>query len=161
LLAIDWRLALIACAAIPLLVAVPLASHRAQRRLADESFQALAAKSSTLTESVANAATVKALGLEAEVESAGRRGSSVAARANFQASQLGNITACASASIQLLALLAIVLLGVHEIARGELTIGALVAAHLLAARALQPMRQIVTAWHQLQGARVAFAVSAT
>ena len=156
LLAIDWRLALIACAAIPLLVAVPLASHRAQRRLADESFQALAAKSSTLTEAVANAATVKALGLEAEVEKRWQGRVERAARANFQASQLGNITACASASIQLLALLAIVLLGVHEIARGELTIGALVAAHLLAARALQPMRQIVTAWHQLQGARVAF-----
>jgi ABC-type bacteriocin/lantibiotic exporter with double-glycine peptidase domain len=156
LLAIDWRLALAACAAIPLLVAVPLASHRAQRRLADESFQALAAKSSTLTEAVANAATVKALGLEAEVEKRWRARVERAARANFQASQLGNITACASASIQLLALLAIMLLGVHEIARGELTIGGLVAANLLAARALQPMRQIVTAWHQLQGARVAF-----
>ena len=156
LLAIDWRLALVACAAIPLLVAVPLASHRAQRRLADESFQALAAKSSTLTEAVANAATVKALGLEAEVEERWQARVERAARANFQASQLGTITACASASIQLLALLAIILLGVHEIARGELTIGALVAANLLAARALQPMRQIVTAWHQLQGARVAF-----
>ena len=34
--------------AIPMLVGVSLATHRAQRRLADESFQALAAKSSTL-----------------------------------------------------------------------------------------------------------------
>ena len=157
LAAIDGWLGLVAVAAVPLLLGVPLASHRAQRRLADESFQALAAKSSALTETVANAATVKALGLEAEIERRWRARVERAARASFRAARLGNIAACASASLQLLALLAIVLVGVHEIARGALTIGALVAANLLAARALQPMRQIAGAWPQLQGARSAFA----
>ncbi|MBN9091481.1 MAG: peptidase domain-containing ABC transporter [Reyranella sp.] len=157
LFAIDGWLGLVALAAIPLLLAVPLASHRTQRRLADELFQALAAKGSALTETVANAATVKALGLEAEVERRWRARVERAAHSSFRASQLGNVTASASASLQLLALLAVVLLGVHEIARGHLTIGGLVAANLLAARALLPMRQIASAWQQLQGARSAFA----
>jgi ABC-type bacteriocin/lantibiotic exporter with double-glycine peptidase domain len=157
LFAIDAWLGLVAAAAIPLLLAVPTLSHRAQRRLADDSFQALAAKSSALTETVANAATVKALGLEAEVEKRWQARVERAAQASFRASQLGNVTASVSTSLQLLALLAVVLTGVHEIAAGALTIGGLVAANLLAARALQPMRQIAAAWQQLQGARTAFA----
>ena len=68
LFAINVLLGLVAVLAIPVLVAVSLADPSrpaaARRRL----FQALAAKSSALTETVANAATVKALGLEAEVE---------------------------------------------------------------------------------------------
>src|SRR5260370_28102094 len=66
--AISATLGLVATVAIPVLVGVSLATPRAQRRLTDESFQALAAKSSTLTETVANAATIKALGLETDVE---------------------------------------------------------------------------------------------
>jgi ABC-type bacteriocin/lantibiotic exporter with double-glycine peptidase domain len=157
LFAIDGWLGLVTVAALPLLLAVPLAGHRAQRRLADESFQALAAKSSALTETVANAATVKALGLEAEVERRWQGRVERAAHASSRAARLGNIAASASASLQLLALLAVVLMGVHEIAAGALTIGGLVAANLLAARALQPMRQIVSAWQHLQSARTAFA----
>ncbi|HZY55021.1 MAG TPA: peptidase domain-containing ABC transporter, partial [Reyranella sp.] len=157
LFAINALLGLVAMLAIPLLVAVPVLTHRTLRRLADESFQALAAKSSALTETVANAATVKALGLEAEVEKRWRARVERAAAGNFRAGQLANLAVCASTSLHLLALLAIVLVGVHEIAAGVLTVGGLVAANLLAARALQPMRQIASAWHQLQAARIAFA----
>ena len=157
LFAINALLGLVAMLAIPLLVAVPVLTHRTLRRLADESFQALAAKSSALTETVANAATVKALGLEAEIEKRWQARVERAAAGNFRAGQLANLAVCASTSLHLLALLAIVLVGVHEIAAGALTVGGLVAANLLAARALQPMRQIASAWHQLQAARIAFA----
>jgi ABC-type bacteriocin/lantibiotic exporter with double-glycine peptidase domain len=157
LFAIDRLLGSIAVFAIPLLIAVPVVSHRALRRLADESFQAVAAKSSALTETVANAATVKALGLEAEVEKRWQRRVECAADGNFRAGQLANAAAGVSTSLHLLALLAVVLVGVHEVLAGALTIGGLVAANLLAARALQPMRQTAAAWHQLQAARIAFA----
>ena len=156
LFAINAWLGLVAVLAIPLLVTVPVLTHRVLRRLADESFQALAAKSSTLTETVANAATVKALGLEAEVEKRWQARVERAASGNFRAGHLANITVCASTSLHLLALLVLVLVGVHEIiGAGALTVGGLVAANLLAARALQPMRQIASAWHQLQAARIA------
>ncbi|HEY4166346.1 MAG TPA: ABC transporter transmembrane domain-containing protein, partial [Reyranella sp.] len=157
LFAINALLGWVTVLAIPLLVAMPVLTHRALRRLADESFQALAAKSSALTETVANAATVKALGLEAEVEKRWLTRVKRAAAGNFRAGQLANITVCASTSLHLLALLAIVLVGVHEIGASALTVGGLVAANLLAARALQPMRQIASAWHQLQAARIAMA----
>jgi ABC-type bacteriocin/lantibiotic exporter with double-glycine peptidase domain len=157
LFALNPMLGFVAVLAIPLLVTVPLLTHRVLRRLADESFQALAAKSSALTETVANAATVKALGLEAEVEKRWQARVERAASGNFRAGHLANITMCASTSLHLLALLVLVLVGVHEIGAGALTVGGLVAANLLAARALQPMRQIASAWHQLQAARIALA----
>jgi ABC-type bacteriocin/lantibiotic exporter with double-glycine peptidase domain len=53
--------------------------------------------------------------------------------------------------------LLIVYVGARAIIAGELSIGALIAATILAARALGPMRQVVGAWQQLQTVRAAFA----
>ena len=153
---ISPMLGTIAAFAIPVLIGVSLATHRAQRRLAEESFQALAAKSSTLAETVANAATIKTLGLEAEIEKRWQARVEQSAWASFRANNLANIAASASGSLQLLASLAIVVIGVHEVVGHRMTIGALVAANMLAVRALQPMRQLVAAWHQLQAVSAAF-----
>lgn len=154
--AISPMLGAIAAFAIPVLIGVSLTMHRAQRRLAEESFQALAAKSSTLAETVANAATIKTLGLEAEIEKRWQARVEQSAWASFRANNLANIAASASGSLQLLASLAIVMTGVHEVVSHRMTIGALVAANMLAVRALQPMRQLVAAWHQLQAVSAAF-----
>ena len=154
--AISTTLGAVTALAIPVLIGVSLAGHRAQRRLADESFQALAAKSSTLNETVANAATIKALGLEAEVEKRWQARVEQAARTSQRASNLVNIASSASGTLQLLAALVIVMIGVAEIVDHRLTIGALIAANMLAARALQPMRQLAGAWHQLQAVSAAF-----
>jgi ABC-type bacteriocin/lantibiotic exporter with double-glycine peptidase domain len=154
--AVSGLLGLITLFAIPILVAVSLVTHRAQRRLADDNFQALAAKASTLTETVANAQTIKALGLEAEVERRWQVRVEQAAGANFRVNHLANIATSASGTLQLVASLLVIVVGTHEIEAGRLTIGALVAANMLAMRALQPMRQLVAAWHQLQAVRSAF-----
>jgi HlyB family type I secretion system ABC transporter len=154
--AISATLGMVASAAIPILVGISLASHRAQRRLADESFQALAAKSSTLTETVANAATIKALGLEAEVEKRWQARVEQSAWTSFRANNLANIATSASGSLQLVTSLVIVVIGVHEVVDHRMTVGALIAANMLATRALQPMRQLVAAWHQLQAVGAAF-----
>jgi ABC-type bacteriocin/lantibiotic exporter with double-glycine peptidase domain len=154
--AISATLGVVATAAIPILVGVSLATHRAQRRLTDESFQALAAKSSTLSETVANAATIKALGLEAEVEKRWQARVEQSAWTSFRANNLANIATSASGSLQLLASLVIVVIGVHEVVDHRMTVGALIAANMLATRALQPMRQLVAAWHQLQAVGAAF-----
>jgi ABC-type bacteriocin/lantibiotic exporter with double-glycine peptidase domain len=153
---ISATLGLITALAIPVLVGVSLAVHRVQRRLADENFQALAAKSSTLTETVANAATIKALGLEGEVERRWQARVEQSARSSLRANNLANLAASASGTLQLVASLVIVMVGVAQIADQRLTIGALIAANMLAARALQPMRQLASAWHQLQAVSAAF-----
>src|SRR5258707_545665 len=117
---------------------------------------ALAPKSSTLTETVANAATIKALGLEAEVERRWQARVEQSAWTSFRANNLANIATSASGSLQLVASLVIVVIGVHEVIDHRMTVGALIAANMLATRALQPMRQLVAAWHQLQAVGAAF-----
>jgi ABC-type bacteriocin/lantibiotic exporter with double-glycine peptidase domain len=154
--AISPLLGAIATLAIPVVIGVSLATHRAQRRLADENFQALAAKSSTLAETVANAATIKTLGLEPEIEKRWQARVEQSAWTSFRANNLANISASASGALQLLASLAIVVVGVHQVVDHHLTVGALVAANMLAVRALQPMRQLASAWHQLQAVGAAF-----
>jgi ABC-type bacteriocin/lantibiotic exporter with double-glycine peptidase domain len=154
--ALSTILGLVATLAVPVLIGVSLALHRAQRRLADESFQALAAKSSTLTETVANAATIKALGLETEVEKRWQVRVEQSAQTSLRANNLANIAASASGTLQLVASLAIVMIGVGEVVDHRLTVGGLIAANMLATRALQPMRQLVGAWHQLQAVGAAF-----
>jgi ABC-type bacteriocin/lantibiotic exporter with double-glycine peptidase domain len=156
LFTISGLLGMVALVAIPLLVGVSMMTHGTQRRLADESFKALAAKGSALAETVANATTVKALGLEVELEDRWRERAETAAWAGFRGHHLANLAASVSVSLQFVAVLAVVVVGVYEIAGHRLTVGGLVAANMLAIRALQPMRQIVSAWHQLQAARAAF-----
>ena len=154
--AISATLGAIAALAIPVVIGVSLATHRAQRRLAEESFQAQAAKSSTLAETVANAATIKALGLESEVEKRWQARVEHSAWSSLRAGHLANVASSASGVLQLLASLTVVVVGVHEIADHRLTIGALIAVNMLVSRALQPMRQLVMAWHQLQAVAAAF-----
>ena len=154
--AISTPLGVVTTLAIPVLIGVSLVTHRAQRRLAEENFQAMAAKSSTLTETVANAATIKALGLEAEVEKRWQVRVEQSAWSGFRVNNLANIASSASAALQLMALLAIVVIGIGEVDNHRLTVGGLIAANMLAMRALQPMRQLVAAWHQLQAVGAAF-----
>ncbi|WP_421994754.1 peptidase domain-containing ABC transporter [Reyranella sp.] len=155
-LAIDATLGAIAVAAVPVLIGVSLATHRAQRRLAEQSFQALAAKSSALAETVANAATIKALALEAEIEKRWQARVEQSAATGLRAGNLASIAASASGTLQLFASLAIVTVGVMAVVDHRLSVGALVAANMLAVRALQPMRQLAVAWHQVQAGLAAF-----
>jgi PrtD family type I secretion system ABC transporter len=154
--AISTTLGTVTMLAIPVVIGVSLATHRTQRRLAEENFQALAAKSSMLTETVANAATIKALGLEGEVEKRWQARVEQSAWTSFRANNLANIASSASGALQLAASLAIVAIGVHEVVDHRITVGALIAVTMLASRALLPMRQLVAAWHQLQAVAAAF-----
>ncbi|HEX2253830.1 MAG TPA: ABC transporter transmembrane domain-containing protein, partial [Thermoanaerobaculia bacterium] len=65
---LDARLGLITLGAIPVFVGLSLLMHRRQKELVEASFKAAAAKSSCMSETVTQAMTVKALGLEPEME---------------------------------------------------------------------------------------------
>jgi ABC-type bacteriocin/lantibiotic exporter with double-glycine peptidase domain len=154
--AIDGTLGAVAAVAVPIAIGLSLVTHRAQHRLADRGFAALAAKSSMLGETVVNALTIKALGLEAEIERRWRSRIEEAAWTSFRAGHLASLSASACGALQLMALLAIAAIGVREVLDHRLSIGAFVAANMLAARTLQPMRSLAAAWHQLQVVAAAF-----
>lgn len=154
---INWPIGLFVLATVPLFAGISLLTHGAQKRHIEENFQALAAKSSTLNETVNNAGTIKALGLEAEMEKRWASRVAQSAWTGFRANNLANVVASFTSVLQLFVALGVVLLGVWELVEQRLSIGALIAANMLASRALTPMRQVVNAWHTIVAVRAAFA----
>ncbi|WP_395708262.1 peptidase domain-containing ABC transporter [Reyranella sp.] len=153
--ALDTTLGLVASLAVALMLALSLATQRSQRRLADESFRAQAAKSSALSEAIANMVTVKAVGIEAEIERRWQVRVEQSAQASERAGGVAAVVANASGTLQLVAALAILAIGADAVLDHRLTVGALVGANMLAIRALQPMRQLAAAWPQLQSVAAA------
>ena len=146
----------IAMAAIPLFVLVSLIFHRRQKRLISESFTALSAKTSALNETINNAVTIKSLGLESEVERRWESRLATAAWHGFKSHNVSNWLTGLTTSLQQLFGLLVIVLGATLVIDGELTIGALIAASILTTRALAPLRQVVSAWYQVQEVRAAF-----
>jgi HlyB family type I secretion system ABC transporter len=154
---LDFRLGAIALAAMPLFWLLSLLARHRHRRLIEAGFRAAAAKASSLGETISQALTVKALGLEPEMERRFKERLADAASSNFQAGHLGGVIASSGQVLQQAVALLIVYVGARAIIAGQMSIGALIAATILTARALAPMRQVVGAWQQLQTVRAAFA----
>ncbi len=146
----------VVAAAIPVFIAISALFHRAQKRLIEQNFTALAAKTSMLNETVANAITVKALGLESEIERRWGARLALSAVTAFRANNLANVISVVGNVLQQMVGLAIIVFGARLVIAGELSVGALIAANLLGSRAIAPMRQVVSAWNQLQEVRAAF-----
>ena len=154
---LDLRLGAITLGAMPLFWLLSMLARRRQATLVEAGFKAAAAKASSLGETISQALTVKALGLEPEMERRFKHRLADAASSNFRAGHLGGVIASSGQVLQQAVALLIVYVGARAIIAGELSIGALIAATILAARALGPMRQVVGAWQQLQTVRAAFA----
>ena len=74
-----------------------------------------------------------------------------------ESGRVGQLAGSLGQALQHVTALVLVYLGARMIVSGELTVGALVAASILSARALAPMRQLSLAWTQLRQAREALA----
>lgn len=155
--ALDLRLGLIVLAAIPPFFLLSWLAHHRQGRLLRAQFRAQAAKAAAMGETVANALTVKYLGLEPEMERRFEKHLAESAWSSFRAGDVFGIAAALGLGLQQVAALALIYVGARAIVAGELTIGALIAASILGARALAPLRQIFAAWRELQTVREAFA----
>ena len=153
---LDWRLGAITFAAIPLFLLLSFMAKGKHYQLTEAGFKAAAAKASCLGETVSQALTVKALGLEPEMEQRFKQRLAHAAESSFRVSHLGGLINNSGQVLQHLVALLIVYVGARAIVAGDMSIGALIAATILAARTLAPMRQVVSGWQQLQSIRVAF-----
>ncbi len=152
LFALSGTLGWIAALAIPLFIALSLASERSRRgpgnRWAEQAFVARAAEHAILAETVNNALTIKSLGLEDTIARRWNERPAPAPTAEPNAA-LSSLAAAAGSALQHLVTLAIVALAARAVVAGDLSLGALIAAGLLAARALAPARKAAEAWSWL------------
>ncbi|PJK29034.1 peptidase domain-containing ABC transporter [Minwuia thermotolerans] len=156
LLLIEPLIALVVAVAIPIFVALSVATHGRQKKLTEQNFLGQAAKASALHETMANALTVKSLGLESEIERRWDHRLGLSAWTGYRSNSLAGVLSAIGQNLQQILSLVVIVIGALLIMSGDMSIGALIATNILATRAVAPMRQVVGAWHQVQEVRSAF-----
>ena len=157
LLYLDMRLGLIALAAMSLFWLLSMLARRRQQRLVEAGFQARPPRRRASARRSARRSRSRRSASSRRWSGASSRSSREAAWTGFRVSNLGGVIGSSGQALQHLVALVIVYVGARAIIAGEMSIGALIAATILAARALAPIRQVVGAWQQLQTVRSAFA----
>jgi ATP-binding cassette subfamily C protein LapB len=123
---------------VGLLIQFPL--NRAMRRLQAES----ASRHGVLVEALGGMETVRAIGAEARMQTAWERSIAATARSSEDVHFWASMALTASGTAQQITTLLMVVTGVFLILDGRITVGALVASTMLAARILAPISSIAT-----------------
>ncbi|WGS31160.1 type I secretion system permease/ATPase [Bradyrhizobium sp. ISRA464] len=141
---IAGLLAFIPLLMLPVMVIVGLAMQRpldrAMKRLQAES----SARHGVLVESLAGLETVRAAGAEARMQTIWERSVAATARSGEDVHFWASLALSATAAAQQITSLLLIIVGVFLILDGHLTVGALVAANMLAGRILAPIAGITS-----------------
>ncbi len=141
--------------AVPLVVLVGIALQFPLRRVIEKTHRESTQKHALLVETIDGLETIKAAAAEGRIQRAWERFVGLTAESSGKARFISGIaTTFAQVSIQMTTV-AVVVYGVHRIAEGEITMGALIAATILTGRALAPLSSIAAMLTRLQQSRVA------
>lgn len=110
--------------------------------LAETTYRASAQRNATLIEGLVGFETIKAMGAESSIQRKWEKSAALLARVGAQLRLLSSTALNASAFVQQLVTVAIVIVGVYAISERELTVGGLVACTMLASRAMAPVGQV-------------------
>ena len=128
--------------------------HRLHQ-LSETTWQAAAQRNATLIESLTGLETIKTQGAEGVIQARWERNNLFLARINVRMRALSSSAMYGTAWLTQGVSVAVIVIGVYLINERQLTMGALIAASMLAGRALAPAGQIVGLLMQYQGARTA------
>ncbi|RMD65103.1 MAG: type I secretion system permease/ATPase, partial [Alphaproteobacteria bacterium] len=152
---VSGPVAFVPLSVVPLVVLAGLILQFPLRRVIERSHREATQKHALLVETIDGLETIKATAAEGRVQRAWERFVGLTAESSGKARFLSGLaTTFAQVSIQL-STVAVIVYGVHLIAAGEITMGALVAATMLTGRALAPLSSIAAMLTRLQQSRVA------
>lgn len=152
---IGGPIALVPAVAVPLVLAVGLLVQIPLDRVVRATFRQAAAKHGLLVEAINGLETIKAVGAEGRTQRAFEQYVAETALSANRARLLSAVTVNTTALASNLVTVGIVVYGVHLIAEGELTVGALVACTIIAGRTMAPLAQtagVLTRFHQAKTA---------
>ncbi len=141
--------------AIPLVILCGLFIQKPLNKHVKESYRYAGQKHAMLIESLAGVETIKGLSAESSLQRKWEHAVGMAAKIGTKVRGLSLTAISFSAFIQQVAGVVVVILGVHKITEGEMTMGALIACTILTGRALAPLAQIaglLTRYHQSMSA---------
>ncbi|MFC6688257.1 ATP-binding cassette domain-containing protein [Jhaorihella thermophila] len=132
---------------LALLAQIPMA------RTADTAGDVAARRLNVLAEALGGVLTVKALNAEPVMQREWERAVAASARLNGRARVWANFVQSATLAVQQLTSIVIVAWGVYLVVDGTISVGALIAANILASRALAPLALIAQTVFRAQYAR--------
>ena len=150
----PWLVLPVAGAFVLILVVGYVLQHRLHE-LSQATWQASAQRNATLIESLSCIETIKAQCAESVIQSRWERANAHISAVNVRMRLLSSGAMSATGWLGQAVNIVIIVVGVHLIGAGEITMGALIAAGMLSGRALAPAGQIVGLLLQYQGARTA------
>jgi ATP-binding cassette subfamily C protein LapB len=148
---IGGPIALVPAIAVPLVLGVGLLVQIPLDRVVRATFRQAAARHGLLVEAINGLETIKAVGAEGRTQRAFEQYVAETALSANRARLLSAITVNTTALASNLVTVGIVVYGVHLIAEGQLTVGALVACTIIAGRTMAPLAQtagVLTRFHQ-------------
>ncbi|MGE0487378.1 MAG: type I secretion system permease/ATPase [Gammaproteobacteria bacterium] len=147
---------LVPLAAVPLVVLVGLLAQWPLARAMQQNMREAAQRHGLLIEAIEGMETIKTLRAEGFVRGRYEESCAAAGRAANRARTLSSAVVHFSSTVIQLTTVVMVFWGVHLIAAGELTVGALVACVILTGRGLAPLQQFAGLMMRYQQARAAY-----
>ncbi len=141
--------------AFALIIVIGWVLQHRLHQLSETTWQASAQRNATLIESLTGLETIKTQGAEGAIQARWERNNLFLARMNIRMRALSSSAMYGTAWLTQGVSVAVIVIGVYLIGERELTMGALIAASMLAGRALAPAGQVVGLLMQYQGARTA------
>ncbi|WP_082647543.1 type I secretion system permease/ATPase [Roseovarius indicus] len=135
-------LALVPLLALPAVFILAVVAQLPMGRIAAEAQQLAGRRQSVLVESLMGLETIKTLNAEPVMQREWERASAASARINGRSRFWSNVAMSGTQMIQQFVSVGIIVWGVFLVSEGEITIGALIAANILAGRALAPLGAI-------------------
>ncbi len=148
-------LALIPAVGLVLIVAVTIGLHLPLKAAIEAGQAQLARRSAVLVDTASGLETLKAIGAESAMRARFNQAVAASSRALSKARFWANVSGSATSEIQQAVSVCLLLAGVFVVLSGSATVGALVAANLLAGRVLAPVAGIAQTLTRLMQARAA------
>jgi ATP-binding cassette subfamily B protein len=151
----SWKLALLVLLVIPPFLLLALFATPFLQRISREIFTAIAKESSYLIEALTGIRTIKASAVEQTVRWRWEERFSLAVQKTFSGQVIGNRLQIFSNSIEAIASTSLLWYGASLVIQKELTIGQLVAFHMLLGNVIRPFQRLSILWNQLQEVLIA------
>lgn len=150
---ISWPLVLAPIVGIVIVVIYSYMVQHKMRELSETTFRAAALRNSTLVESLTALETIKAHGAESQMQVKWEKTTAFLARVNSDLKLLSAASINGASVIQQLVNVTVVIAGVYLIHEKMMSMGGLIAATMLAGRAMAPVGQVVGLLLQYEGAK--------
>lgn len=150
---IAWPLIFLPLIGILIVVIYSYMVQHKMRELSETTFRAAALRNSTLIESLTALETIKAHGAESQMQAKWEKTTAFLARVNSDLKLLSASSINGASAIQQTVNVAVIVAGVYLIHEKMMSMGGLIAATMLAGRAMAPVGQVVGLLLQFESAK--------